>query len=42
MEDRFIPSRRLISDFDMNEEENQEENLGSDPQAMTVADIYSE
>lgn len=42
IEDRFIPNRRrLVSEFDMNQEE-EEEGMGGDPQVMTVADIYSE
>lgn len=42
-EDRFIPSRRLIHEFDLCEiKSNTDEQNEMDPQAMSVADIYSE
>jgi len=46
LEDRFIPSRRLIQDFDIEDCDEytfNDENEGNcDPQALTVAEIYSE
>lgn len=43
MEDRFIPSRRLIQEFDLNENNSMEEGpIDTDPQSMSVAEIYSE
>lgn len=42
-EDRFIPSRKLIPEFDMFDVVVRDENTPvHDPQIITVAEIYSE
>ena len=42
MEDRFIPSRKLIQEFDFGENNMSEESpLEVDPQTMSVAEIFS-
>ena len=44
IEDRFIPSRRLIQDFHLSENisPKKETSHEQDPQTFNVADLYSE